>query len=450
MNTKLIVISSPKKISSEIRKVVSLFLAGLKQYHIRKPGFNDFDMINYISSIPKEYHQYLVLHSHYHFAKEFKLKGIQVGKERIEEASIYKSDFKYFGYSAHSFDEIISYKDYYTHFFLSPVFNSISKDNYKSNFKISELSVFLSDNPELNIISLGGIDESTSIKCHKLGFSGIAILGAIWQAKDTLSAYKRISESINVRNFTLSIAGFDPSSGAGISSDIKTFEQHKVQGLGVITAITFQNESTFQGVNWLSFEQIKKQIESICHKYQPKFVKIGLIENFKVLREIINLLKELNAEVKIIWDPIFKASANFDFHTVINKKDLNLLLRDIYLITPNIPECESIFETSNADEIQSIISSQNICKVLVKGGHSLSDNVIDVLVEQSTTTSFNGKRIVNKDKHGTGCVLSAAICSNLANGNNLQASIKKAKTYVSRFIDSNNLLLGYHNITNNE
>jgi thiamine-phosphate pyrophosphorylase len=449
MNSKLIVISSPEQKPSEISKVVSFFDAGLKQFHIRKPGFTDDDMIKYISSIPSEFHKYLVLHSHYHLAKKFKLKGIQVGKNRIVEAANYKSEFKYFGYSAHSFDEIISFKDHYTHFFLSPVFDSISKGNYKSNFNISELSTFLNDNYALNTIALGGINENNCRQCTKIGFKGIAVLGAIWQEEDTVKSFNKIQESLNNRNLALSIAGFDPSSGAGINADIKTFEQNKVQGLGVNTAITYQNEKEFYGVDWLTFEQISKQIQSVFREHKPKFVKIGLIENITVLRKTVNLLKELNSEVKIIWDPILKASANFIFHKGLNKNEIFLLLKDIYLTTPNIPECESIFETTDANEIQSIIRTQNTCKVLIKGGHSLSDSVNDILVERSTISNFNGKRLANKDKHGTGCVLSSAICSNLANGNNLNIAIKKAKTYVTQYIDSNNLMLGYHNISNN-
>lgn len=444
---KLIVISSPEKISGEIRKIVALFKAGLTQFHVRKPEFTDFEMLNYITSIPEKFRRYLVLHSHYHLANEFNIKGIQVSIKRITEAAMYKADFEYYGYSAHSFDEIIANKDKYTHFFLSPVFDSISKKNYKANFGLSEISDFLIHNPELKVIALGGINPSNSKQCKDMGFSGVALLGTIWQTDDTLQAFNQIKESINHRNFTLSIAGFDPSSGAGINADIKTFEQHKVQGLTAITAITYQNENEFFGVDWLSFKQVAKQLKSIFTKHNPEFVKVGLIESVDVLQKLINLLQELNPSVKIIWDPILKASANFDFHQMINKVDLSYILKRIYLITPNIPECESLFGTSNTKDIQSLIVEQHLCKVLLKGGHSTGKEASDILVEQDGITAFKGKRLENRDKHGTGCVLSSAVCSNLAKGNHLQLSIKKAKAYVTRFIESNNQLLGYHHLS---
>lgn len=448
MSAKLIIISSPERVPTEITRVISLFRAGLQQFHIRKPGFTDFDMINYISSIPAEFRKFLVLHSHFYLAKDFGLKGIQVGKGRTIEAIEYKNSFKYYGYSAHSFDEILEHKDDYTHFFLSPVFNSISKKDYKSGFITPELSSFLQDNHELKIVALGGIDANNSRICINLGFAGIALLGAIWQQKDSLSVFNEIHKSLNSRPYSLSIAGFDPCSGAGVTADIKTFEQHKVQGLGVNTAITYQNESEFLSVDWLTVEQIEKQIEILFRKYNPTYVKIGLIENFEVLKQIISSLKERNKNVKIIWDPILKASADFDFHNRINRDEVLKVLKDIYLITPNIPECLAIFGTDDYKKVQDKIYENNLCKVLIKGGHSNKDDVTDILIEKNEISFFKGQRIANRDKHGTGCVLSSAICSNLSNGLELPASIKMAKNYITDFIDSNNGLLGFHNKSN--
>lgn len=450
MSSQIIVISSPEQVSSEIRKMVALFQSGLQQFHVRKPNFTDFDMINFITAIPIKYRKFVVLHSHYYLAKEFGLKGIQVGKNRIIEAKEYKNDFTYFGYSAHSFDEIIEHKEQYTHFFLSPIYNSISKAGYQSNFEPEKIQNFTHNNADIKLIALGGIDVNNSKRTLDLGCSGIALLGTIWQQEDPLAAYNEIKESINIRPFTLSIAGFDPCSGAGVSADIKTFEQHKVQGLGVNTAITYQNECEFLAVDWLSFEQIKKQIDVLFNKYNPDFVKIGLIENFEILKEVVALLKNYNNEVKIIWDPILKASADFDFHGNINTDEVLSLLQNMYLVTPNIPECEKIFGTIDLKKIQIHINEYKLCNVLLKGGHSNKDDVTDVLIENDGIIYFEGKRLVNKTKHGTGCVLSSAICSYLSNQFELPAAIKKAKEYTTQFIDSNNGLLGFHNIPNNK
>jgi len=196
MNTKIILISSPTNVSSEICRLTDLFECGLKQFHIRKPGFNESEMIKYITSIPEKYRKYLVLHSHFHLAREYNLKGIQVGIKRIDQAKEYKNTFEYFGYSAHSFKEIDENKESYTHFFLSPVFNSISKSDYNTRFSVTEIKSYLQENNKLAIIALGGIETKNSKECLNWGFSAIALLGAVWLQDDPVLAFEEIQASI--------------------------------------------------------------------------------------------------------------------------------------------------------------------------------------------------------------------------------------------------------------
>lgn len=443
--SKIIVISSPKTVNSEIEKVVKLFECGLKQFHLRKPNFNSDEIINYLNKIPSEYHKHIVVHSNYHLAKGFGLKGIQVNQRSINAALKYRNDFSYFGYSAHSFAEITEHKHLFTHFWISPVYDSISKTDYWSAFTFDDLVEFISENHDVNMIALGGIKESDCSKILNLGFKGVALLGAIWQNHDVATTFNNIINNINTRAATLTIAGFDPSSGAGISADIKTMEQHKVIALGVTTAITYQNESEFIGVDWMTFDQIKKQIEILFRKHNPEFIKIGLIESFDVLQNVVALIKKLNSNAKIIWDPILKASAGFCFHSDIDPEKLIQLLQSIYLVTPNIPECEALFGTTNHNQIQSLIADNKLCRILLKGGHSLNHDVTDVLISETEITRFDGKLLPNKSKHGTGCVLSSAICANMANELSMSIAIKKGKKYVTKFINSNNNLLGFHN-----
>jgi len=442
---KIIVISSPTAVPSEIEKVSSLFNAGLKQFHVRKPNFLHSDMENYIKSIPICYHKYLVLHSHYGLAVKYNLKGIQIGYKSIQYTSLYSGKFCYLGYSAHSFSEIEEYKDFFTHFFISPIYNSISKSDYKSNFSENQIINYLENNYNTNIIALGGIDESNCRITLNMGFSTLAFLGAIWQSNDVVKTYSNISKSLNFRPTVLSIAGFDPSSGAGVSADIKTFEQHKVIGFGVTTSITYQNESEFLDVDWLLASQIERQIDVLLIKHNPLFVKIGLVENIETLKMVVRYLKNRNSEVKIIWDPILKASAGFTFHNTIDRENLFLLLQNIYLITPNIPECKQLFGTCDYSTIQQMIIDNNISNVLIKGGHSDDNSSLDVLITKDDIIKIEGVRVNNKGKHGSGCVLSSAICANLSQGFTLEFSVRKAKLYITQFISSNDSLLGFHN-----
>lgn len=443
MTHRVIIISSPERVPAEISKVVTLFKAGLRQFHIRKPDFDDFDMINFITSIPQQYYKHIVLHSHYYLVKEFGLKGIQVGKDRIDEGRQFKDSCQYYGYSAHSFNEIVALKGEYSHFFLSPVFDSISKSNYKAAFYPEELQEFLLSKPDLNVIALGGVTEVNKQQAYDFGFKGVAALGAVWKADNIKKQFIELVKDTTQRPYVLSIAGFDPSSGAGVTADIKTFEMNKVMGLGVTTAITYQNESEFISVDWLNFTQLEKQLDVLLKKYSPVFVKIGLIENFNVLAQLISKLKEKIPGVKIIWDPVLSASAGFIFHDKTDQEKIHSILQNIYLVTPNIPEARQLFGKTIPAEIQKELDTNN-CAVLLKGGHSEGDEATDFLIEEQVITTFSSSRIANNTKHGTGCVLSSAITAGLASGQSLKVAIRNAKNYTLRIIESNKGLLGYH------
>ena len=247
------------------------------------------------------------------------------------------------------------------------------------------------------------------------------------------------------RKYVLSIAGFDPSSGAGITADVKTFEQHNVFGLSVITSNTIQNDSEFTKVYWIQPEIIFEQIEILFKKYFIEFVKIGLIENIDFLERIVVKLKEYNSDIKIIWDPILKATAGKEFHNGFEKNKLQNIFNSVYLITPNLDEFKILFPdvTNPENELPKILKELNI-NLLLKGGHSETEEIVDTLFFDSNIFKFKGTKFKNYSKHGTGCVLSSAIVSGLANGLTLDKACENAKTYVENFIKSSKTNLGFH------
>ena len=247
------------------------------------------------------------------------------------------------------------------------------------------------------------------------------------------------------RPFVLSIAGFDPSSGAGISADLKTFEMNHTYGLGVCTSITFQNDNEFDGIEWTSFSSLQKQIDVLFRKYTIDVIKIGLIADLIILNNIIDYLLSHKPSLKIIWDPVLKATAGFDFHQRVDFDLLRKILKKIFLLTPNIPEVIRLGACSN-DPSASAIQLSKYTNVYLKGGHSNSNNVDDWLFTNSGYHKIEGERITSGDKHGSGCVLSAAIAANLAKGMSLKESCSNARLYIHQFLQSTNTLLGYHNI----
>ena len=239
----------------------------------------------------------------------------------------------------------------------------------------------------------------------------------------------------------MSIAGFDPSGGAGILADIKTFEAQQTLGLGVCSALTFQTSTSFEGATWVDEETIIKQLSPLLKAYTINYVKIGLIENMKVLTTIVNYLLKKVSSVRIIWDPILSASAGFEFHTTIPEKELTALAEKIYLITPNLKEIKQLFP--HLPEEEAAINLSKSCAVLLKGGHSQGNTSNDLLFSNSSKLMLESVRL-NNDKHGTGCVLSASIAALLTKGLPLEEACRKSKEYTGNFISSNSTSLGYH------
>lgn len=242
----------------------------------------------------------------------------------------------------------------------------------------------------------------------------------------------------------LSIAGFDPSAGAGVMADIKTAEAQGVYAYGVMTSLTYQNEAEFDDVDWLKTEHIIRQIRVLQKRHSFDAIKIGLIGDLKTMLTVVSFLQDTCKDVPIVWDPILAASSGYPFHDVDDTEAWFAILKDILLITPNKPEAEQIFKTNDETKIRRIIANRFLSNVLIKGGHAEGDQCNDILVTASEKYVFEGQRYDGYQKHGTGCVLSTAITCNLAKGMSLIEACRRAKGYVSRVLTSNNSLLGYH------
>jgi len=240
----------------------------------------------------------------------------------------------------------------------------------------------------------------------------------------------------------LSIAGYDPSGGAGILADIKTFEQTGSYGCGVISAITYQNDFEFKGVKWLPLTEINNQFEALASRFNFQFAKIGLVQNIEMLKFCIEMLKKYNPAIKIIWDPVMKATAGYDFGNGFSFNAIKPILKDIYLITPNIHEMVKLLPATNAEDAAAELSMY--CNVLLKGGHKEGSQAVDVLYQKKKTTGFVSEKIKGMDKRGTGCVLSSALTAYLDGGETLENACNKAKKYTLNYIKSSDSRLGLH------
>ncbi len=247
------------------------------------------------------------------------------------------------------------------------------------------------------------------------------------------------------RPFVLTIAGHDPSGGAGILSDIKTFEQHQVYGLAISTGNTIQTENEFHEIKWTDLDFVLDSIKTLFRNYDIKAVKIGIIPSLENLKEIVRTIKKRSPKTKIVWDTVLKSTTEFEFTTVKNKMELNEILRQIDLITPNYNEILKLSDTkASAEEIARNLSKH--CAVLLKGGHNPNEKGVDFLFVDNECAKLVSTNSIVSDKHGSGCVLSSAITANLALEQDVLLASLKAKNYIEKYLNSNTTLLGYHHV----
>ena len=199
---RLVVISSPGKFESEIKTVTRLFNCGLETFHLRKPKFSQRRMNEYLSLLPQEHLKNVIIHSHYRLASKYKLKGVHLTEKQKDKKFITGLKLKVLKWtnpdiritsSFHNIAGLLTDKTHYEYVFLSPVFDSISKKGYGSKFNPSTLQKSLRLLKCANLIALGGIDEDKIEICRELGFTGAAVLGAIWNSKDPIEKFKRIN-----------------------------------------------------------------------------------------------------------------------------------------------------------------------------------------------------------------------------------------------------------------
>jgi hydroxymethylpyrimidine/phosphomethylpyrimidine kinase len=237
----------------------------------------------------------------------------------------------------------------------------------------------------------------------------------------------------------LTIAGSDSSGGAGIQADIKTISAHELFATSVITSITAQNSKGVQAVFDLSSEEVEEQLKALLEDGKPAAVKTGMLGNEVLVECVARLLKR--ARIKnLVVDPVIKSSSG---KALLSKKGVEVLKEKLLplalLVTPNIPEAEILSGVRIKGPQDRLKAARAICKlgarnVLIKGGHA-KGNADDFFYDGKSSEIFKGERIGKKDWHGTGCVLSAAIASNLALGMDLPSSVQNGKDTVRHGIE---------------
>ncbi|MEM1287461.1 MAG: bifunctional hydroxymethylpyrimidine kinase/phosphomethylpyrimidine kinase [Pseudomonadota bacterium] len=240
----------------------------------------------------------------------------------------------------------------------------------------------------------------------------------------------------------LSIAGSDPSGGAGIQADIKAISANGAYAMAALTALTAQNTTGVTGVHLVPPAFVADQIKAVFDDVSVSAVKVGMIANADIAAAVADALQE-HRGLPIVLDPVMIAKGGAplledDAIETVRKKLLPLAS----VITPNLPEAARLLDrgvATSRDEIAQqaqALLGLGATSALVKGGHLETDESPDCLATNEGITWFEGSRTATKNTHGTGCTLSSALAAHLGQGKPINGAVGEAKAYVTEAIAS--------------
>jgi hydroxymethylpyrimidine/phosphomethylpyrimidine kinase len=238
----------------------------------------------------------------------------------------------------------------------------------------------------------------------------------------------------------LTIAGSDPSGGAGLQADLKTFHQHGVYGMAVVTLLTVQNTRRVSRVDVLSPELVAEQLAAVRDDISPAAVKTGALGSAAVIEAVARGLEGLAAP--LVVDPVMISKHG---HPLLADDARRALVEQLLplatLVTPNAHEAAAltglpVTSLAEAEAAAASLASRGPRAVLVKGGHLSEREAVDVLFAGGRAVHLASPRVDTPHTHGTGCTLSAAIAARLARGEALEAAVRGAKVWLSRALAS--------------
>ncbi len=230
----------------------------------------------------------------------------------------------------------------------------------------------------------------------------------------------------------LSIGGSDPSSGAGIQSDIKTFSNLDTYGFTAVTAITSQNTKKVTSIEPVSTKSLNAQLDSILSDFHINTIKIGMVYNSQIIKAVHSKIK--NVKIPIVVDPIIKSTTG----TILLKKNAlhdykKMIIPLADIITPNKYEAKVLSGISNTSKSAKKIQSMGAKCVIITGATVSNNQISDFILEENREYIISGKKIPITN-HGSGCNYSASIAVSLAKGIRIHSAVKIAKDYVYQSI----------------
>jgi hydroxymethylpyrimidine/phosphomethylpyrimidine kinase len=233
----------------------------------------------------------------------------------------------------------------------------------------------------------------------------------------------------------LTIAGFDPSAGAGTLADIKTMSAFGCFGVAAITSLTYQNTQGVFGATHQTGVVVAEQLKALFADFKISAVKTGMLPTREVIEEVAQQLAA-NPLPHIVVDPVVRSTSGYD---LIDDQALHILLEKMFplasVVTPNVVEAERLTGIAIKDSHSMAHAAETILAmgaqaVLIKGGDLVSEDAIDFLLDEEGGLVFSTKKVSSTNTHGTGCTLSSALACLLAMGYSLREAVPIAKKYI--------------------
>lgn len=247
---------------------------------------------------------------------------------------------------------------------------------------------------------------------------------------------------LKMQKIALSIAGSDPSGGAGVQADLKVFSKFKSYGMGIFTLHTVQNTMGITRVDFIDHNLVLEQMESLANDLAPDAIKTGALGSAEIVDMLAFKLPRLPRACPIVLDPIIKSTSEYS----LLSSDAFIILREkllplAFICTPNLEEATAlsereVYDVASMRKAAATIALRGVKNVLITGGH-LQDEAIDIFWTGGSCYELPANKIPTQHTHGSGCALSAAICANLSQKKSLADSVKFAKEFITQAILTN-------------
>ena len=387
--------------------------------------------------------------------------GVHIGQSDMpyETARALLGRDKIIGLSVETMDEVLAANaldvDYIG---ISPVYATPTKTDTFAPFGLEGIEEVMRLTRH-RCVAIGGMNRGTIGNVIARGVEGVAVVSAIMGTEFPRQASEELVEIIqdnrpkrhktnfqfSILNFqlkkVLTIAGSDSGGGAGIQADIKSISANGCFATSAITAITAQNTLGLNAVEGLSIDIIEGQIDAVLSDIGADSVKIGMLHSAEVVRCVARMLRKYGI-TNVVLDPVMVSTSG---HRLIEESAIEVLKGELIpmarIITPNIPEAEILLGETISKQEELPEAARRLAEVygvsvLLKAGHLVNDELIDILYNHETgdTIELSAQHITTRNTHGTGCTLSSALAAQLAKGLSLTEAVRTAKQYINQAI----------------